>query len=131
MNEQTAHPDEQPLVWIVDCEQWPRASLRAELIERGYDTVGYIALGPVLSALHGTSTRKPRVLVVDLRGQSVAEPDFEKLATADVPIVLIGGSVELQHPGVAVRKWAAVLKRPITLGEIADEVRRIIIASRP
>src|SRR5215471_17474158 len=28
------------VVWIIDAEQWPRALLRAELIERGFDAVG-------------------------------------------------------------------------------------------
>ena len=118
--------DDQPLVWIVDCEQWPRANLRAELIERGYDAVGYIALAPVLSALHRASRPKPRVLVLDLRGQSVAEADFEKLAASSINVVIVGGAVELQQPGVGSRPWAAVLQRPITLGEIADAVERII-----
>ena len=129
VNEHPPQPGDQPLVWIVDCEQWPRANLCAELIERGYDTVGYLALGPVLSALRWTSTPKPLVLVLDLHGQSVIEADFEKLAAGKIPVVLVAGSVELQHPGVAVGQWAAVLKRPITLGEIADVVERIISGS--
>jgi hypothetical protein len=29
-----------PVVWIIDPDQWPRAMLRAELIERGVDAVG-------------------------------------------------------------------------------------------
>ena len=130
MNEQTTLPEEQPPVWIVDCEQWPRANLRAELIERGYDATGYIALGPVLSALRRTATRKPLVLVVDLHGQSVSEPDFKELAASDVPVVLIEGSVESQLEGVSARQWAAVLKRPVTLGEVADLVERIISGCR-
>ena len=33
-----------PVIWIIDAEQWPRALLRAELIERGYDAVGYVTV---------------------------------------------------------------------------------------
>ena len=32
------------VVWIIDVDQWPRAMLRAELIERGYDAVGYVTV---------------------------------------------------------------------------------------
>lgn len=126
MSEGLQKPDDQPLVWIVDCDQWPRANLRAELIERGYDAVGYIAIDLVLPALRRTSSPKPRVLVLELRGQPVTSADLQKLASSSIPVVILGGSVELQQPGVGDWEWAAVLKRPITLGEIADVVEHII-----
>jgi hypothetical protein len=117
--------EQQPLVWIVDSEQWPRANLRAELIERGYDAVGFLRLGPVLAALRRTSSPKPSVLVLELRGQVVTRGDLEKIAGAGVPAILLGGAVELQQPGIDDFQWAEVMKRPVTLGEIADAVQRI------
>ena len=43
------HPrKKEPAVWVIDSEQWPRACLRAELIERGYDAYGFISIGDAL-----------------------------------------------------------------------------------
>ena len=30
-----------PVVWIIDWEQWPRANLRALLLDRGFDAIGF------------------------------------------------------------------------------------------
>ncbi len=117
--------DAGPVVWIVDSEQWPRANLRAELIERGYTAVGYIKLGPVLSALRRTSSPKPRVLILELRQQSVTHGDLQCMASTGIAVIILGGAVELQQPGINEFEWAAVMKRPVTLGEIADMVERI------
>src|SRR5262249_50523834 len=38
-------------VWIVDGEQWPRACLCAELIERGLDGRGFVTLQDAVDAL--------------------------------------------------------------------------------
>ena len=35
---------DKPVVWIVDADHWPRAELRALLIERGYDAIGFESL---------------------------------------------------------------------------------------
>src|SRR5689334_9573424 len=42
-------PEDAPVVWIVDAEHWPRAYLRAELIERGYDAVGFVGVREALA----------------------------------------------------------------------------------
>ncbi len=116
----------EPLVWIVDCEHWPRADLRAELIERGFDAVGFIRLEPVLAALQRTSSPRPRVLIVELRGQQFGAPELQKLAASNVPIVLLAGALEMQQPEIMQFEWAALMKRPVTLGQIADEVETIV-----
>jgi hypothetical protein len=76
---------DKPGVWVVDADHWPRAELRALLIERGYDAMG--------------------------------------IATR-VPVIAIGGAVEWEQTGVRGGAWAACLRRPVTLGDIADAVAR-------
>ena len=48
-------------IWIIDAEQWPRAMLRAEMIDRGFDAVGYIA---VRDAIDSLPSRSPDAIVV-------------------------------------------------------------------
>ena len=46
------HPrKEEPVLWVIDSEQWPRAYLRAELIERGYDAYGFMTVSDALDSL--------------------------------------------------------------------------------
>lgn len=103
-------------VWIIDAEQWPRALLRAELIERGFDAVGYIT---VRDAIDSLPERAPAAIVVDLRGQPLQL--VERLLALRVPLLVIGGALEIAElPQDAA--WTAILRRPISIGEIADRV---------
>ena len=101
-------------IWIIDAEQWPRAMLRAELIERGYDAVGYIT---VRDAIDSLPWRRPDAIVVDLRGQPI--PVVERLLKLNVPIVIVGGVPEIND--LPEHEWI-VLRRPVSIGEIADVV---------
>ena len=103
------------VVWIIDAEQWPRAMLRAELIERGFDAVGYIT---VRDAIESLPERPPDLIVVDLRGQPLRF--VERLRDIGVPVLVIGGTPEINDLSAA--EWAAVMRRPVSIGEIADRV---------
>jgi len=53
------HPrKKEPILWVIDSEQ-PRALLRAELIERGYDPYGFITISDALDSLSRASSSKP------------------------------------------------------------------------
>lgn len=106
------------VVWIIDAEHWPRALLRAELIERGFDAVGYET---VRDAIDSLPSRPPNAIVVDLRGQPV--PQVERLLRIGVPVVIVGGVPEINDLPDA--PWAAVLRRPVSLGEIAERVAAV------
>src|SRR5687768_7771105 len=80
------------VVWIIDSDQWPRALLRAELIERGYDAAGYIT---VRDAIESLPMRRPDAIVVDLRGQPM--PLVERLTKTGAPVVVIGGATEMNQ----------------------------------
>jgi hypothetical protein len=114
-------------VWVIDLEHWPRACLRAELIERGYDAVGFETIPDALVALSGGSG-EPELVVVDLAGQTQlrALAAFERRGC---PIVAVAGAVEAE---AAHASWSTeVLLRPVTLGEIADEVDRLLHRRAP
>ncbi len=116
-----------PLIWIVDAEQWPRAALRAELIERGYDAVGYAGLGEPLALLRiPQPPAKPRAIVLDLQGQEIGEDALEELSRSEIPIILLGGVPDINEPAIRLFKPAVLLKRPIMLGEIADRLQKVV-----
>ena len=112
-------------VWIVDSDHWPRAYLRAELIERGYDAEGFVRVTDLLSGLPRSAVR-PALVVVDLDGQELKERDLVALLSARIPVLAIGGSTEAEDERRRTRGWAKFLQRPLTLGEIADEVERLV-----
>ncbi len=85
-----------PRILVVSGEQWPRALLRAQLGEAGYDAIGAGTLSRALRDPPDDAERGPvRLMVVDSEA-AAAEP--EALAT---------------------------LQRPVTIGEVVAAVRRL------
>ena len=117
-------------IWIIDSEQWPRACLRAELIERGYDAVGFVRLGRVLSSIRSGRRKRPEAIFLELRGQSVNATDLELLASTGIPLVILSTSAKLDDPLVQNVKTAVILMRPITLGKIADLLQETVSRRR-
>ena len=99
-------------IWIIDSEHWPRALLRAELIERGFDAVGYV------NVADASPTRVPDVIVVDLR--HVTRDEVARLFVFGVPVIGIAGMPEPEW--LHEFEWGALLRRPISIGEIAETV---------
>jgi DNA-binding NtrC family response regulator len=118
-----------PEVWIIDSDHWARACLRAELIERGYDAIGFESAAQAQAAAgSGAGVRVPQVVVVDLADQGEALVGVSavalRFAQQGVSLVAIGRalarSADVEGP------WAVHLHRPITLGQIADAVERLL-----
>jgi len=121
----------EPVLWIIDKEQWPRACLRAELIERGYDAYGFMTVGDALGSLSRGTSPKPRALILELRGQSLTPEMIEAVEKLGVPSILLGGNVELNDPLIANGHWHRVVKRPFSLGMIADLIQEIMPSGDP
>jgi hypothetical protein len=113
-----------PRILIVSREQWPRALLRAQLREAGYDAIGARTLSRALGYPPDDPERGPvRVLVVD-SAAAAAEPaalEQARLRYPGVRLVLIGGT------GAAL-PWDATLQRPVSIGDIVATVRRLVPA---
>jgi hypothetical protein len=114
-----------PVVWIVDADHWPRASLRAELLERGYEAVGFESARDAVLALAVGRTPRPALLVVDLAGQTADLAPLQALLRAGAPAVGVGGALEWGAPPIAHLAWAAALRRPVTVGTIAETVEAL------
>jgi riboflavin biosynthesis pyrimidine reductase len=125
------HPSKQePVLWVIDSEQWPRACLRAELIERGYDPYGFITISDALDSLSGRGWAKPEAIILELREQNLTNELVEAIRNLRIPTVVLGGGPELIDPLIKNKKWEVVLKRPVTLGKIADVVQQIVSKHR-
>ena len=125
------HPSKkEPLLWVIDREQWPRALLRAELIERGFDPCGFITIGDALDSLSRPGSGKPELIILELRAQNVTRQLIEGIRNLGIPTIVLGGSAELNNPLVQQQEWTIILKRPVSLGKIADVVQNIISEKR-
>jgi FixJ family two-component response regulator len=125
------HPrKKEPVLWVVDSEQWPRACLRAELIERGFDPYGFITISDALDSLSRTESSKPDVIILELREQNLTMELVQAIRNLRIPTILLGGNAELNEPLIQQEKWEIVLKRPVSLGKIADVVQEIVSKQR-
>jgi hypothetical protein len=118
-----------PVVWIVDREHWPRACLRAELIERGYDALGFETLADALQALAGPGAAPPAATVVDLTDQT-GDPDLlARFLRGAGRVVAVAGGPSARSPELRRLSWAAFLTRPISLGALADAVDALLASA--
>ena len=107
-------------IWIVNTDHWPRAYLRAELIERGYDAIGFETLKAALARLALGRGARPALLILDLHGQVLSDAVRRALARGGVPILAV---VDAAPPAdEAPAPLAGTLHRPLTIGAIADAV---------
>ena len=117
------------VVWIVCSEQWPRACLCAELIERGLDGLGFITLQDAVHALARPAIAKPDILLFDSRDQDVTKEMLDSVSSLGIPTILVSGNPELDlirsHP------WSVVVTRPTSLGAIADQVQQVSLIVNP
>jgi DNA-binding NtrC family response regulator len=114
-------------IWIVGSEHWERALLRAELIERGYDAVGFVTLREALVRL-ALASQRPALVVVDLHEQQLNDRQLTSLLSAGFPVLAIGGATEWEDQNLNTRPWAKFLRRPLTIGSVAAEVDRLVAA---
>ncbi len=115
-----------PVIWIIDRQQWPRAALRAELLERGVEAVGFIELTDALAALKDPHSTKPQVIVLELFGLSPKQNEFDMLTSTGIPVLILCGAAELNDAPVRNHKWAAVLQRPFSIGDVVTAVDRLL-----
>jgi DNA-binding response OmpR family regulator len=114
------------VVWVVERDHWPRACLRAELLERGYDAVGFERVADALVALWQPGRPAPALVVIDLGAQTLDARTLAPFVARGCRLVAIAGAVERESEVARSPAWAAVLARPLRLGAIADLVQRLV-----
>lgn len=115
-----------PRVLLVMPAQWPRALLRAELEERGYDAIGAPDVGFALRYRAAEPGRGPvRLIVVDqdaLGGDAHLLLEGLALRHGQPPLLLLAHAARPTPPGA----WSRVLRRPLRLGELADAAEEMV-----
>jgi hypothetical protein len=125
------HPrKKEPILWVIDSEQWPRALLRSELIERGYDPYGFITIGDALDSLSRQGSSKPELIFLELRDQNLTRQLIEGIQNLEVATIVLGGNAELNDALIQQQNWRVILKRPVSLGKVADVVQEITSKKR-
>jgi hypothetical protein len=119
-----ASASEKPRVWIVNADHWPRAYLRAELIERGYDATGFETSKDAVIRLLVARSQRPALLVIDLHGQVIDDKLGGLLLRERLPVLAIADATSSDSAlrGVLVER----LQRPLTIGAIAEAVDRFM-----
>lgn len=114
-------------VVIVSDDQWLRAGLRGELRERGFDAVGARDLGEATRVSRPERGRGPVGLVVVDQASLGAEPREDAVnelrrATWQARLVLLAPRNRKAADG----PWTDILRRPITVGDIADFIAQLL-----
>jgi hypothetical protein len=130
-NGRTATQSPPPRVLVIDPEQWPRSLLRATLRERGYDAIGTRSVESALRLPASAPERGPvGVLIFDqhaLRdvesetGRANATALLERYPSAATALL---ARVNVQPPMLS-RPWTIILRRPITVEEIASAIEAL------
>ncbi|RME96890.1 MAG: hypothetical protein D6773_16535 [Alphaproteobacteria bacterium] len=115
-----------PTIWLVSVNQWERALLRAELLERGLEVIGFVHPEHALYALSLPVYRRPDLMVVDLTGIIKPDVTLPLLAATRLSVVLLGGQLQLRHPVVKQHRWRHIVARPVRLGDLADLLERLV-----
>lgn len=113
------------MIWVIDSQQWPRAYLRAELLERGYIAIGFVSVRQALAALNLGHYPRPQVIVLELFALGAERWEIATLMHHGLPTILLGGAAQLNAEWVKGFRCSAVMRRPVTIGGIADKIENL------
>ena len=119
-----------PIIWIIDNNHWERANLRAVLIECGYEVEGFVDISHALLMLYGEKVEKPGVIVLEIKNLQYRGAELDELFRIGVPVILLSGVYEEMELARG-HQWAAVLRRPFTIGQVAQAAARLAGPSTP
>jgi hypothetical protein len=120
-----------PRVLLILPDQWPRALLRATLRERGYDAIGARSIA---SSLRIPPRPPERGLVEVLIFDQEALSDYSKDSGDSDVVTLLGRYPSAAtllvaratvRPPDAPRPWTRVLRRPVSVDDIATAVEAL------
>jgi len=105
-------------------EQWPRALLRATLIEAGYDAIGARTCEEALRTPVAVADRGPvRLLLIDaavLRTPGNCETLARRMTGA--ARVLIAPAAGPRAPN----SWNRIIRRPTSIGDVVREIQSLV-----
>jgi DNA-binding NtrC family response regulator len=115
-------------VLLVAADWQSRALLLAQLQEAGYSVTAAPALRHAYRALMGQKVR-PRLILLDTSRDEDATPPYAKQLAElapGIPTVLLSEAHHLQEWQALQDRVAALLRRPVSVGEVVTVVRRLL-----
>ena len=109
-----------PTVFVIGQDRQLRANVRAELREQGVEALGMESLDDAAQAI-ATGTI-PAAVVFDAAGEAVPEPALANLARR-VPVILVASRTTAAP---SLEGIAAVLWRPVRVGEVVEQVKQVL-----
>ncbi|MBW1998730.1 MAG: hypothetical protein JRJ29_12295 [Deltaproteobacteria bacterium] len=76
-------------LWIIDTKQWPRACLRAELMERGFEVIGFPTPARAIAAYHLRIYKQPTLIILDLFELDAEDEEIESISQLGIPVLLL------------------------------------------
>jgi len=105
-----------PAVVLLGVEWQPRALIRAQLIEDGFDVLA-TDTWPMMR--HLVRSRKPRLAIIDLQGLAEPQTVLDDLGALMTPArVLVLTAAGTLAPAEIERAGFRVLQRPIAIGDV-------------
>jgi DNA-binding NtrC family response regulator len=113
-------------LWVIDADHWPRAFILAELTERGYDVTGFETVRAAVVRLLMVPADRPMLVLVDLHEQMADQKALDSLSRQALPTVAIAAATAAAEGALGGRAWAALLRRPLTIGAVVEVIARIL-----
>ena len=114
-----------PTVFVISSDWSLRATVRAELLHAGIEALGMESVDDLAQA--AAQGRAPSAVVLDVAGEGSALSAAATGALANlarrVPVVMVASRV---GPTPPLESVAAVLYRPVRVGEIVARVRQLL-----
>lgn len=110
------------VIWIIDNNHWERANIRALLIERGYIVEGFLGILHAVSSLYRGLVEEPAVIVLETKNLGYQPAEINELFRFEAPVILLAGVFDKPQDQLEKYKWAEILCRPFTIGQVADAV---------
>jgi FixJ family two-component response regulator len=120
----------QPIIWTIDNNHWERANLGAVLIERGYEVEGFVSIFDALILFYRENIEKPAVIVLEIKNLQYQGAELDELLRIGAPVILLSGVYE-DMESARRHQWAAVLRRPFTVGQVAQTAERLAGTETP
>jgi len=115
-----------PLVWVIDSQHWARACIRAELMERGCNVDGFEELAAAVTAFRDPFRAKPAIVVLELGGLEFRLNELNELIRSPIPLIALASELDLHREQLKDINWPHLLRRPFSIGELADLIDKIV-----
>jgi len=113
---------------LLIAEDWQfRALVRAQLLEEGFEIRALPTLETALAYLV-RSGKQPRLTILDTQDVEIEARPLQDLwrLTGEVPLLLCGSALSQVTPSQEGMPPARVLLRPFRVGDVVQEVRRML-----